>query len=734
MEKPGKARLPYLLELKTLRPPTNIKEPLLGEWLYKQVRDVASQARVYKMNDCFDTCTSTNGLLLLLDGLDEVSKQNYPRVRIALDQLSRKLADASSSNVVIVTMRTQFYHQVRDDFRESIGQAFFIRPFSPSDIFEFLSRWPFGDKRSERRTQIYQDLTDRPTLREMCANPLVLSMYVADYEAAAGSVAPETRTEFYQRVTDELLIKRRLKQLGRAPAPAKLKEQREQILGRLAFEHLTDGRQPSNSLRWSDAVRITREVLNCDQEKANGAFEEIATETGLVSQERQHETFRFIHLTFCEFLAAYEAVQGQKDGLGALIRCHRDLQGENNPQVRSRLVEVLPFAVGLTARVRRPSVLSQIAELEDHRLLARCFLETKLYEHESWPKFLRVAEANLLSPHCDWDESWLRDLHLFGVVARDQQQCAEYSSGIGSVDLAAFYQRLASERQDQLSRLIEAFASQDAAAAFRVVEACDLDFLDRFPEVVTNSCDQVPFCELVLEKCRSIEHRGPRWIALLIEAALWSPPVARYLDNSPREAVFGNSATGHSGAWSQFGKSAYLQLVDIAVQEVTKGVPRECVLLPFLASVRPPGVVGRMIAITSFSLLTFGLTGLFMVRHSLIDSALLMLGFFISYGLLLRLFSRIVVCRRIINRIGRLYQDSIIDVPKGNEYSPRPSFLANLQVLPTLAAPIAFLMDGVFAGKEMNVWRHIDELRRHGIRGLMPSKKQKAPNLSTGAS
>src|SRR5207302_598992 len=111
------------------------------------------------------------------------------------------------------------YQQIKDDFRDSIGQAVFVRPFKPTDIFEFLFRWPFKNNKEDVVAQIYKDLTDRPTLREMCSNPLVLAMYVAEYESSAAPLTPESRTEFYKRVTEELLIKRRLQQTGKTPAP-----------------------------------------------------------------------------------------------------------------------------------------------------------------------------------------------------------------------------------------------------------------------------------------------------------------------------------------------------------------------------------------------------------------------------------------------------------------------------------------------------------------------------------
>ncbi|MBZ5562175.1 MAG: NACHT domain-containing protein [Acidobacteriia bacterium] len=323
VDQPSKGRLPILVELKNLEIPHKVRDEQLGEWLLKDLRRTVEETSLYKVGECFDNYSTTTGLLVILDGLDEVSSARYVRMQRAVNGLSDRLGDLGTNNVLVVTMRTQFHQQVREAFRESLGQVLFIEPFSPTEIFEFLFQWPFDGNSGEMISKIYSELTDRPTLREMCTNPLVLAMYVAERQCGSRAVIPESRTEFYRRVTEELLIKRRMAQLGPEMAPGKLREQRERILGRLAYEHLLDHKQTANSLRWADALRIVKTVMQCDASKAESVFLDMAKETGLVAQERPGETFRFIHLTFCEFLAAFESVEGQEDGWERLRDAHK---------------------------------------------------------------------------------------------------------------------------------------------------------------------------------------------------------------------------------------------------------------------------------------------------------------------------------------------------------------------------------------------------------------------------
>jgi hypothetical protein len=106
--------------------------------------------------------------------------------------LSLQLTALSEHNTIVLTMRTQFHQQIRDAYRDTFGHAMFLRPFTPSDIYDFLLRWPFGGSRLDTIARIYNQLTDRPTLRDMCRNPLVLAMYVAEDQLSGDVQTPDS--------------------------------------------------------------------------------------------------------------------------------------------------------------------------------------------------------------------------------------------------------------------------------------------------------------------------------------------------------------------------------------------------------------------------------------------------------------------------------------------------------------------------------------------------------------
>jgi hypothetical protein len=533
IKKPSKARLPIVFELRNISIPLSSKASKAGDWLYQKLRSQAETINVHRMADCFDTYAAGPGLLVLLDGLDEIASTQYERAQDAIRGLAGTLDAKGPNNVVVLTSRTQFHHQVRDAYVATYPSVFHLKPFTPTDIYEFLTRWPFHENARSQVNRIYRDLTDRPTLRELCGNPLILSMYVAEGEGTAEQLVPDSRTEFYSRVADELLVNRRVRQTGQQAGRTALRDLREQVLGELAFDHLLDITQPANSLDWSKAISTLAKRLNITSDAAELAFAELSRETGLFTIERPRETFRFIHLTLCEFFAAAEAVKNRKTGWTELIAAQQQhLAGAASD--RQRLLEVIPFACGLLHRVHREEAITAVAELGDNRLLARCLLETKLYAHPAWRPFIMAAYRALIVHKGAWDEEWLFDFHLFNVVVRDATTGALHTGvSIDAPDLDEVLREVVATQEEGLARLIDTYAEKDAAAVFRVAELAGIDLVDSFPEVVIQSLDQRPFMELLLERSVNTPKDAGKWSAVFAEAGLRSRPVAKDLDSRP---------------------------------------------------------------------------------------------------------------------------------------------------------------------------------------------------------
>jgi len=234
---PARGRLPLLLALRDLKVPRGAAKPNPENWLYTRLLDMVKGIGVFDIQSCFEAYLSDSGVLLILDGLDEVSTVDYPFIEAAILSLSNRLSRHGTNNIIIITMRLQFHLHVRESYSTTFPIVFSVKPFSPTDVYEFLARWPFAHNRWDTVLRIYSDLHEHPNLRDLCSNPLILAMYVANDLLSREGDAPETRTTFYKTVTDELLLKRRQRQSGqRGRAAAATLNERYRLLGSIALE------------------------------------------------------------------------------------------------------------------------------------------------------------------------------------------------------------------------------------------------------------------------------------------------------------------------------------------------------------------------------------------------------------------------------------------------------------------------------------------------------------------
>ncbi len=546
----GVRTLPILLELKTLNPPSELlHEPQLGDWLLEQLKAAVVGVEGFDTEGLFRVFLTDAGLTIFLDGLDEVSTANYPKMMMAINGLAGRLSQKSSSSVILLTMRTQFHTLVRADLERAYPAVLTIAPFTPGDIFEFLSRYPFGTRRTDKVSRIYADLTDRPTLREMCRNPLVLSMYVAHDQAGASGGVPDSRTAFYSTVSDELLVARRSRQMG-TTARTTLREQREAILGHLALENLLNAEEPANHISYRDLCSIIGQVYRTSNPMdIEERLHEIVRDTGILNFEREGESLRFIHLTFCEFLAAKEAALGREQGWDLVRQTH--LQLERSGVGASRLVEVLPFTLALLPRVRRPQALSDLAALGNPRIVARALLETQLYGHPVLDVFLtqELAALTQVSPE-EWDRDWRDRLHLFLVVLEDARRLGDTACIVPQRE--EVYERLIANSEDRMLRLFGSYAEHDPAAALRLADSFGVDLTQGAAHLVVKNASNRPFLAMVLDRLATSD-RSVQWAVLLSCAGLSSSLAARQMMRLPEVPALQHLVKSAGRGWSYIG-------------------------------------------------------------------------------------------------------------------------------------------------------------------------------------
>jgi hypothetical protein len=88
LNRPSSAHVPILLELRTVEIPKNIAAAKLGEWMLTYIRQQCAKLDVYNFDKCFEAYSNRSGLLIILDGLDEVSSESFPRIEAAINGLA----------------------------------------------------------------------------------------------------------------------------------------------------------------------------------------------------------------------------------------------------------------------------------------------------------------------------------------------------------------------------------------------------------------------------------------------------------------------------------------------------------------------------------------------------------------------------------------------------------------------------------------------------------------------
>ncbi|MCX5962914.1 MAG: NACHT domain-containing protein [Cyanobacteria bacterium] len=250
--------------------------------------------------------------LVLLDGLDEVLEADHDRVLTEI----RNFAENYSDNNIVITCRIAAREYVFQQFTEVE-----VADFSDEQIQEFANRWflvrepeSVDDEGRSTVGQLFWDaLSDRKPVKELAANPLLLTLLCLEFENSAEF--PKSRAELYERGLNVLLSKwdgqRRIR---RESAYGKLSVKRkESLLAQLAIATFERG-------EYFFKERVATQEIGKYIENLPGArsdedlmvdsrsvLRDIVAQHGLLT-ERATGIYSFSHLTFHEYFVARSIV------------------------------------------------------------------------------------------------------------------------------------------------------------------------------------------------------------------------------------------------------------------------------------------------------------------------------------------------------------------------------------------------------------------------------------------
>lgn len=575
-DNPNLFPLPVYLELRSVdwagQPKSEMSQ---AHWFERKISDEIDAIRgVYSDGFIYRAFVANQGLVVLLDGLDEVPSEQLSLACEILSEGMRAIASYGALHTTImVTGRSQLRTTLSRPFLSSFNEVATVAPFSPADVFEFLARWPFSSNSRSEAARIFRAIQSSSSLLEMCTNPLVLSMYVARdqlYVSRSGARPvrmPDTRADFYQEIIGELLLFRRGEQVATAVVGSQLRRQREDLLGRVALAHLLDRDQPANSIPWNLMVDTMMEIFQLsDVGQAEGEVRRLAIETGIFSEERRAETIRFLHLTLCEFLAAVELRESSPKKLRTLVRsiARPVVSGRRDG---GRLLEVIIFSAALVGRATRDEIIETLLDADEEFTLLIPILRI-LYENHSVSVGMLDAVRNrvlaaLRANYADF-EATLRPLFLCVKILCHHPASIDYSRYVFDV-----ISRLVDEdRVVDFARIVDVYLTVDTVAA--IEEARRRGVVDLIgPQRLVRALEDPEVIEAAIQ---AFMVDPAFWAVPLAEAALSHKLVAGLLLETIAPRLGGPQ---HAESWvdnSVVAGSLYGEVLDFACQQVTADV------------------------------------------------------------------------------------------------------------------------------------------------------------------
>ncbi|MEU4191363.1 NACHT domain-containing protein [Kribbella sp. NPDC026611] len=518
-------RIPVLIELKNLD--SNLASRVAGPnpSLEGIVRRDVTSVQTYAGDELYESFLNAGRVVVMLDGLDEVKTSDFDTVSREIVQLCDTLARYNADNRVIVTTRRQLYVNLPESFTDAFEIHLTLEPFTTEDMYNFLQKWPYKQQPEREFARIFARLASQPNIRSMCQTPLILAMYVATDQLTGGEGLPETRPDFYRSVTDELLVRRRGRQFGLTTGLSLLLRNRQQLLGRLAIEHLLDGKQSRNTLQWDTAINLVREHEGLSSDAAAAVLlRELSRDTGLFTEERREETLRFIHLTFCEFLAATAVAKGADEAWEKIVKgVESDPGGLSATRFVERLAEVIVFAVALeeNAKTRRKRARWAV-EACGPDIALRTMLDCQPYDDSAVVNELeRLAGSIVSAPAPTRDDNWLYLFRQAAMVLRDRELVANVITGENREFLAPFFERTVDGSPSDFDRLFLSYVRLDPAGALQLSQSLDADGVTNHQKLLAKALDEPAVLAHVLARFTRDERGVREWAWILALGALY---------------------------------------------------------------------------------------------------------------------------------------------------------------------------------------------------------------------
>ncbi len=299
-------------------------------------------------------------LLVVLDGLDEVGAG-----RDFVAEQIRQFCDFDDQrahrNRLFVTCREHSYRT--KDLQGVIPEIMRVEPFANHHMRVFLQGWPAHKRRTAMK--LYGLIQEDPQIRDICRNPLLLTILTGLYLDTDNFELPSSRERFYKDAVDELLVHRPARRNVKQTFDA---DDKRQILERVALDRLETAERHEDPEEFTrEIIRLkAAEVLRQDKFDPRDLIKELVEVNGII-KPGDEGSYTCAHRTIQEYFAAREARRTRET--------HKVVEHFGS---RPEFIEVLYFYCGLVDNL--PALAYVVNELiSQQRWLeaARCILYMK---------------------------------------------------------------------------------------------------------------------------------------------------------------------------------------------------------------------------------------------------------------------------------------------------------------------------------------------------------------------
>jgi HEAT repeat protein len=269
------------------------------------VADVAERYGFLQMCPYLEQRLENGTVLLLLDGLDEVTVGNPEEAEAAYRRTTdgvNRLATRYPKCPIVITCR-------RAGWKGLLVPTFLtmsVLDFTWEDIQRFVSNW-FGEG-SDRARRLQGILSQQVRMQALAANPLLLSLIAIVFERDLE--LPERRAKLYERCVQVLLTEwdahRGIKRASQFTT-----DRKRDLLEDIALHYHCQGLRyfPKDDLL--EVIAAYLPTVNIPAGQACLVLDEISAQHGLL-KEQAADWYGFLHLTLQEYFAAVSLDKGNQ--------------------------------------------------------------------------------------------------------------------------------------------------------------------------------------------------------------------------------------------------------------------------------------------------------------------------------------------------------------------------------------------------------------------------------------